>query len=144
MAFPATYNINYYKGDTLEFNIYPKKADGTPFFLTDLEDPAYDNVATTTANSGASYAYETAGFWVSTERGPAGIASRHQCFAQIDSSKTFVKCAIRPGDADFFDPDITYVYDIEVRNAGSSSVYSQVHTLLTGTITVTDQITGAS
>jgi hypothetical protein len=33
MAFPATYDFNYYKGDTFEFRIYPKKNDGTVFQL---------------------------------------------------------------------------------------------------------------
>jgi len=34
MAFPGTYNISYYKGDTYEFRIYPKTADGDVFDLT--------------------------------------------------------------------------------------------------------------
>lgn len=34
MAFPATYNFNYYRGDTYTFTISPKNADGTEFDLT--------------------------------------------------------------------------------------------------------------
>jgi hypothetical protein len=37
MAFPGTYNINYYKGDTYEFRIYPKDAEGNAFPLGDYE-----------------------------------------------------------------------------------------------------------
>ena len=33
MAFPGTYNISYYKGDTLEFKIYPKDSSGASFSL---------------------------------------------------------------------------------------------------------------
>ena len=34
MAFPGELNINYYKGDTYEFSIYPKNADGSAMNLT--------------------------------------------------------------------------------------------------------------
>ena len=34
MSFPGTYNINYYKGDTFEFRVYPKDSSGAPFDLT--------------------------------------------------------------------------------------------------------------
>ena len=37
MAFPATYDINYYRGDTLEFNIYPKLNDNSAFDLDGYE-----------------------------------------------------------------------------------------------------------
>ena len=33
MAFPGTYNFNYYRGDTNEFVISPKNSDGTTFQL---------------------------------------------------------------------------------------------------------------
>ena len=142
MAFPATYNINYYKGDTLEFNIYPKKADGSVFSLSNSKPASYyDDPDTTQETSGADYYFENAGFWVSEARGSAGIANRHQCYAKVSDDGTYVSCAIRPGDAVFFEPGTTYVYDVEVRN--TSAPYDKVYTLLTGTITVTDQVTGA-
>jgi hypothetical protein len=140
MAFPGTYNINYYKGDTLEFRIYPKRDDGSVFSLTPLKDVAYDNASTTALNTGAFY-FETAGFFVSTTRGPDGVTDRHQCFAEISSDGTYVTCAIRPFDASYFTAGTTYVYDVEVRSP--STPYEYVYTLLTGTITVTDQVTGA-
>ena len=44
MAFPGTLNINYYKGDTYEFNIYPKKStDGSAFDLTSFMGPDLDS-----------------------------------------------------------------------------------------------------
>lgn len=56
MAFPGTYNINYYKGDTFEFNVYPKNSDGTAFNLN--TDPAY-----------------TASFTIATRRGSASTTA---------------------------------------------------------------------
>ena len=44
MSFPATYNINYYMGDTFEFRIFPKDASGAPFPLAQ-----YPNVRFTIA-----------------------------------------------------------------------------------------------
>ena len=37
MAFPGTFNINYYKGDTYEFNVYPKTTAGSDFDMTGYE-----------------------------------------------------------------------------------------------------------
>lgn len=34
MAYPATYNISYYRGDTYQFNILPKNSAGEVFPLT--------------------------------------------------------------------------------------------------------------
>ena len=141
MAFPGTYNINYYKGDTLEFRIYPKKSDGSVFSLLPLTDPAYNDTGTTVSNTGINFNFESAGFYVSTSRGSEGVANRHQCYASVSTDGTYVHCAIRPFDASYFDAGTTYVYDVEVRAPGTP--YEYVYTLLTGTITVTDQITGA-
>lgn len=37
MAFPGTFNINYYKGDTYEFNVYPKTTSGAVFSMQGYE-----------------------------------------------------------------------------------------------------------
>ena len=34
MAFPGSYNFNYYRGDTAEFVVRPKTANGDAFDLT--------------------------------------------------------------------------------------------------------------
>lgn len=52
MAFPGTYNINYYKGDTFEFNVYPKNSDGTTFNLN--TDPAYTSTFTLATKRGSA------------------------------------------------------------------------------------------
>mgnify|MGYP000533524899 CR=1 FL=1 len=135
MAFPATYDFNYYKGDTFEFRIYPKKNDGTTHLLGAFTVP------TNFANSpdyvlDTSAPYDSAQFTISTVRGSAGTPIK--CFAKISDDGTFVQCAIRPADATYLTAGTTYVYDVEITK--SSTPYSLVHTVLTGNISVTDQV----
>ena len=114
MAFPGTYNYNYYKGDTFEFSIYPKTATSEPFDLT-----GFDVV-----------------FTVSTERGAAGQSSRVTSYAEIDVDH--VNCAILPEQSDLWTASDQYVYDVEISNYAGE--YPKIYTILTGTITVTDQV----
>jgi hypothetical protein len=119
MAFPGELNINYYKGDTYEFNVYPKLAGGSAMDLTDY----------------------TVTFRIAESR---GVAYTAECYAIIptdtDSSSfpNYIRCAIRPDDGNSLDASKTYVYDVEIRKA--SSPYSYVYTVLTGTISITDQV----
>jgi hypothetical protein len=143
MAFPATYDFNYYKGDTFEFRIYPKKDDGTAHLLGGFTVP------TNFANNpdyvlDISAPYDSAQFTISTVRGSTGTPIR--CFAKISDDGTFVQCAIRPSDSIDLNAGTEYVYDVEVRAAQGNyenPFYEKVHTLMTGKITVTDQVTGA-
>jgi hypothetical protein len=144
MAFPSIYDFNYYKGDTFEFRIYPKKNDGTVFDLSSFYVPTNfantpDNVTDTTAP------YDSAQFTIATVRGSAGVPIR--CFARVSDDNTFVQCAIRPAEGNQLVAGTEYVYDVEVRKpaglAGSGQ-YEIVQTLLTGKITITDQVTGAT
>lgn len=123
MAFPGTSNISYYKGDTYEFRIYPKDSLGSSFDLSQ---------------------YGNAKFTISTARGSAGVTDQIECLAVITSgvAGNYVTCTIRPGDSVDLDATVQYVYDVEITR--TSSPYNYVYTLLTGTLTVTDQITGAS
>lgn len=122
MAFPGTSNISYYKGDTYEFRIYPKDSLGSSFDLSQ---------------------YGNAKFTISTARGSAGVPNQIECLAVITSgvAGNYVTCTIRPGDSVDLDATVQYVYDVEITR--TSSPYNYVYTLLTGTLTVTDQITGA-
>ena len=130
MAFPGTLNINYYKGDTYEFNIYPKKStDGSAFDLTSFMGPDLDP-----STSGT----QTAIFKFSTSRGTAGLADQHQCYATISDNGSYVKCAIRPADGAVMTAGTDYVYDVQIQK--SATPYPLVYTLLTGTITVTDEV----
>jgi hypothetical protein len=136
MAFPATYNFSYYKGDTLEFNIYPKKADGTVFDLSPFL-PSYDN---DNNQSTPNIVYDTSKFVFSLSRGSSGTSSQVTCFSKISNDATHILCAIRPADSVSMVAGTQYVYDVQVSTNTSSNGYPIVHTLLTGVITVTDQV----
>lgn len=128
MAFPGTYNFSYYKGDTYEFKLYPKNSDGTAFNLSSFAD---------TENE------DNARFFVSTERGLAGVENQVECSAQIVSElgETYILCTITPGQGASMNAGTNYVYDVEIRKTVENTPY--ILTLVTGTITVTDQVTGA-
>jgi hypothetical protein len=124
MAFPAVFNINYYRGDTYEFRIYPKDASGNQFPLV-----GYDPIA------GVK-------FTMSTLRGEGGISDQLQGYARISTDGSYIDCAILPLNGIAMDLSSSYVYDVQVFKSGTP--YDVVTTLLTGTIAVTEQITGAS
>ena len=120
MAFPGTYNFSYYAGDTFEFFIYPKNSIGNVF----------DNLGDYTPK-----------FTIATSRGNledvvlASSAST-QLAATIDATNTYISCVIKPDGG----RDLTgqsYLYDVEIEHDSNG----KVHTLLTGTISVTQDIT---
>lgn len=115
MAFPGTYNFSYYKGDTFEFVIRPKNANGANFDLSGY----------------------TADFFIASSRGN-NPTFRAEAQAVVNSVSDIVTCTILPGVGSTLSAG-TYVYDVEI-TSGPSTVY----TLLTGNITVTEQVTGAA
>jgi hypothetical protein len=118
MAFPATYNFSYYKGDTLEFVIRPKNSDGSAF---DLDTYSAD-------------------FTIATARGSSTTSNpitQYTAQAVVDDVNNLVTCTILPGVGTTLSAG-TYVYDVQI-DSGASLIY----TLVTGSITVTDHITGA-
>ena len=118
MAFPGELNINYYKGDTHEFKVYPQKTDGSTFYLND---------------------YSNATFTIAEFRGSAGIAlGQINASARIQSDH--VVCAITPENGALMDPTKTYVYDVQIYSQGADT-YDKVFTLITGSISVTDDVT---
>lgn len=121
MAFPGTYNISYYKGDTYEFNIYPKDSNGQPFDLT---------------------GYGTPTFTIATSRGPNPTLSV-EGYAIIPPDGSVVRCAILPADAAQLVAGNTYEYDVQISKEDEELPYPLVYTLLTGKITVTSDVTGA-
>lgn len=111
MAFPATYNFNYYRGDSYEFIVYPKNANGETF------------------NTGT---YDSTLFTVATERGSSGTLVG---YGEITNASTNLVCKIPTSLGDILENN-SYVYDIQIYNTSASTKY----TLLTGTISVTQDV----
>jgi hypothetical protein len=120
MAFPGTYNINYYKGDTFEFRIYPKDNAGNAFSLT---------------------GFSSVRFTISNRLGESEDKITIEAFAEVDSAG-YVLCAIRPEDALLMEAGRTYVYDVEIKRV--TNPYDYVYTLLSGSIVVTEEVTKPS
>lgn len=115
MAFPGTYNFSYYRGDTFRFNIFPKQGN-TPFDLTDY----------------------TADFTIADSRGSG--ATQYTATTTVDSTQDLVVCEITPATGRNLAPGTNWVYDVQITNSNSGTIF----TILTGNITPTDDITGAS
>jgi hypothetical protein len=115
MAFPGTYNFSYYKGDTSQFVIRPKNSDGSSFDLTGY----------------------TADFFIASARGDNPSFSV-EAQAVVSAVNDTVTCTILPGVGGTLDAG-SYVYDVQI-TSGPSTIY----TIVTGTISVTEQVTGAA
>ena len=116
MAFPGTYNFSYYRGDTYQFVIRPKNANGSTF---DLD--AYAG---------------NADFTIANRRGSTG--TQISATATVDTANDIITCTISGSTGRGLVAGTTYVYDVQIDN-GAGVIF----TLLTGSITVTDDITGA-
>jgi hypothetical protein len=124
MAFPGTLNINYYRGDTYEFILYPKKANGTAFDLSN-----YSN-------------NQSPKFQIAPSRGAAGFADQVEAQAIISDDGLSLLCRIAPGAGIQLVAGTTYVYDVQITDIETSP--ATVYTLVTGTISVTDDVSGTS
>ena len=115
MAFPGTYNFSYYKGDTNEFVIRPKNSSGSAFDLTGY----------------------SADFFIASARGD-NPAFSVEAQAVVSTVNDTITCTILPGVGNTLDAG-SYVYDVQI-----SSGAALIFTVVTGTITVTEQVTGAA
>lgn len=115
MSFPATYNIRYYKGDLYQFVIRPKTSAGDIYPINSATYDAY--------------------FRISTERNGSSAST---ISASTSISDNAVTCEIRPSVGNTLTPGITYYYDVSIQDKSDSNI---VYTLLTGTISVTGDIT---
>ena len=109
MSLPATFDLNYYIGDTEEFVIYPTAADGSKYDLTNF----------------------AAAFVISDERSPAPAWS---VTAEVTANATegYLHCIIHPSVGLQLQEDKLYYYDVEIRKGIGSD--EAVYTLLRGTI----------
>lgn len=121
MAFPGTYDIRYYRGDTFEFFIYPKNASGNTFDLSGFNDIKF-TIAEVAGTTGASTALsgETA----------------------TDGNNTYIKCIITPEIGEQLNAQKTYVYDVQIEKAAGNGVdYPYIYTILKGNISITEEVT---
>jgi hypothetical protein len=116
MAFPGSYNFEYYRGDTNEFVVRPKNANGTSFNLTGY----------------------TASFVIADRRGSTGTQT--VATATVNTSTNIITCTITSSVGRTLTSG-TYVYDVQLTN--SSPEPDVILTVLTGSIRVTDDVTGA-
>jgi hypothetical protein len=119
MAFPATYNFNYYKGDTLEFLIKPKNSSGTDFIVTD-----------------AIYRAE---FKLAPSRG-GPIDQTVNANADIITDNSIL-CTLTPSVSALLNASNTYVYDVKIISLSDTDL---IYTLLNGTITIIEGVTGTA
>jgi hypothetical protein len=125
MAFPGTYNFDYYRGDTFQFLITPKTSAGATFALD-------------------SYAASGAIFTISSARGDSPSATINsvddsdKLSATINTSTDVITCLIKPNAREDLIGQNIYYYDVEIFNGATLR-----YTLVTGQITVTDDVTGA-
>jgi hypothetical protein len=104
-------NIEYYRGDTLSYELYPKDSAGTPYDLTGF----------------------TGTFNIATARGNAGtfVAS---LAVTVDVPNEKIIMTLPASTGANLSSTVTYVYDIELVKG------TEVYTLLTGNIVVTDDV----
>lgn len=128
MAFPGTYNFDYYRGDTFRFVVSPKDSTGAAFDLSAYKsaDPARDAVFTIADARGSDRDL------VLTSSGSSDLG------ASIDTANNTITCTITPDGGRDLEGGSTYYYDVEIYNGAALR-----YTLLTGTITVQDDVTGA-
>jgi hypothetical protein len=121
MAFPGTYDIRYYKGDTFEFFIYPKNASGNTFDLS---------------------GFNTINFTIAEVAGAAGATNALSGEVDTDGNNTYIKCIITPEVGEQLDATKTYVYDVQIEKAAGNGVdYPYIYTILKGNISITEEVT---
>jgi hypothetical protein len=118
MSFPATYNIRYYKGDLYQFVIRPKTSAGEIF---PIDSSTYN-----------------AFFRISTARNASASATISGVTSIGDNAIT---CELRPSTGNTLVPGTTYLYDVSIQDISDANI---VYTLLTGSISVTGDITTPS
>ena len=115
ISFPASYAIRYYKGDLYQFVIRPKTSAGDIYPI----------------DSSTYFAF----FRISTQRSGT---SGNTITANTSIGDNAVTCELRPSTGNSLTPGVTYFYDVSIQDKLNSNI---VYTLLTGTISVTGDIT---
>ena len=126
MAFPGTYDFDYYRGDTFVFTITPKTSAGATFPLDSYSTAPATVIFTVSPTRGSA----TGAINSTTNTGSLSVS--------VNTSTDIITCTIKPGARTVLVGGSTYYYDVEIYNGAELR-----YTLLTGAITVTDDVTGA-
>lgn len=98
MAFPGTFNISYYRGDTYEFRIYPKTASGAAFDLTTYSDSVSDHVKFTIASARGDAGVTSTGFTATLVAGETSVSLTDGTTENISVGQLIIKVT---GDGEF-------------------------------------------
>ena len=128
MAFPGTYDFDYYRGDTFVFTITPKTSAGTAFDLSAYVSAPATVIFTIAPTRGSS----------SGAINSVGNASFLSTAVDDTPNADKITCTIKPPARSTLVGGSTYYYDVEIYNGADLR-----YTLLTGAITVTNDVTGA-
>jgi len=113
MAFPGSYSFSYYRGDTSQFVIRPKTANGGTFDL-------------------AGY---TAAFTIANQSGPSGTQTA--AVTVVNTTTDIVTCTITPAIGRTLSAG-TYVYDVQITNG--TQIYTLLAGLITVTNDITGAV----
>ena len=131
MAFPGTYNFDYYRGDTFRFVISPKDSNGNALDLSSYFVEGERDAIFTIADARGTAA-------TSTYSSVVELEENFPLSATIDVENSTITCTIKPDGGRYLEGGSTYYYDVEIYNGADLR-----YTLLTGAITVEDDVTGA-
>jgi hypothetical protein len=117
MPFPGNHDFSYYRGDTYEFDVVLKNQDGSNFDIS---------------------LYETVAFTIGTQRGSGGTKTTALATKVLPST---VRCTITSTVGRGLAAG-SYFYDVQITDTTPDP--DTIYTVLTGIMTVVDDITGAS
>lgn len=125
MTLPASHNISYYKGDTYEFNVYPRTN-------SDSDGDGVNDVFPL-----SDYAVS---FTIAPKRGVLESTDQEAIsgYAVFAPDRTHIKCAITPIAGAQLTSSQTYVYDVKI--AKQEADYDKVFTLLSGNLIIQDRV----
>jgi hypothetical protein len=181
MAFPGTYNFNYYRGDTFSFIITPKNSSGGSYPLTGYTaefnvatsrggaisttatrlsggSPSSSTFVISVANTSIVIGQKITGTGVAANTFVSGISgttitmsnpatsqisgtltfsNQYSATAVVNETSNIVTCTIPASIGRYLIGGTAYVYDVQITDGTS------IYTILNGTISVTNDITGA-
>ena len=113
MAFPGSYSFNYYRGDTSQFVVRPKTANGGTFDLTGY----------------------TAAFTIANQSGSSGTQTA--AVTVVNATTDIVTCTITPAIGRTLSAG-TYVYDVQITNG--TQIFTLLAGLITVTDDITGAV----